>query len=42
MLLIKFNTFSSHCAEENGQAAPDSSHHDESFVPKSLVDCLRR
>jgi len=31
-------------AEENGQSQPaeDSSHHDESFVPKSLVDCLKR
>ena len=30
--------------EENGQSQPtaDSSHHDEGFVPKSLVDCLRR
>ena len=32
------------CADESGQSRPteDSSHHDESFVPKSLVDCLRR
>ena len=36
--------FVSRCAEEIGQSqlTEDSSHHDESFVPKSLVDCLRR
>ena len=36
--------FLSRCAEEIGQSqlTEDSSHHDESFVPKSLVDCLRR
>ncbi|XP_015778040.1 PREDICTED: ubiquitin carboxyl-terminal hydrolase 22-like [Acropora digitifera] len=30
--------------DDSSQSQPgeDSSHHDESFVPKSLVDCLRR
>ena len=39
-----FFSFLSRCAEEIGQSqlTEDSSHHDESFVPKSLVDCLRR
>ena len=43
-LLIVWFFFVSRCAEEIGQSqlTEDSSHHDESFVPKSLVDCLRR
>lgn len=43
-LLIDCFFFLSRCAEEIGQSqlTEDSSHHDESFVPKSLVDCLRR
>lgn len=43
-LLIDCFFFVSRCAEEIGQSqlTEDSSHHDESFVPKSLVDCLRR
>ncbi|XP_027039414.1 ubiquitin carboxyl-terminal hydrolase 22-like [Pocillopora damicornis] len=28
--------------DENGQSAPENNHHDESFVPKSLIECLRR
>ena len=34
----------SFCTDDSSQSQPgeDSSHHDESFVPKSLVDCLRR
>ena len=43
-LLIDCFFFVSRCAEEIGQSqlTEDSSRHDESFVPKSLVDCLRR
>ena len=43
-VLFFFYFLVSRCTEEIGQSqlTEDSSHHDESFVPKSLVDCLRR